>query len=57
MSLDQGAGLLKGESGAGPMAKWLSSCTLLLRPKGHHLGSWVQILHTAHQALLWWGPT
>ena len=42
--------------GAGPVAQWLSSRTLLVQP-----GQPVRILgvdlHTAHQAMLWWHPT
>ena len=42
--------------GAGPMAEWLSSRTLLQWPRIHQFGSqaWTYI---RHQVMLWWRPT
>ena len=42
---------IKNQEGASPVAKWLSSCPLLWRPRVS------RILGAAHQAMLRWRPT
>ena len=44
-------------AGAGQVAQWLSSRTLLWWPGVHRFGFPAADLHIAHQAMLWWCPT